>query len=217
MTRKILILILFVALISMQAIAQTELTTPIIRNNAIGLVPQYTIVGGFRMDYERRISPKSNQWIIASPQVYMVTNGRLGHDFVDLNGFGIDMKHRIFLAESTLEPKGFYFEYGPMFQQYKIKDERTYTEKYFEDGIEYYTIKTGVLTTKLMKLGGNFHLGYQWLLGQKAFLDLFAGPGIRISFDDRNEGFSPWYNDMWIDYGYSGTLLDGGLRVGFYF
>lgn len=96
MTRIFLILLLSVALISLEANAQTELPAPIIRNNGIGYIPQYSIVGGFRMDYERRISTKSNQWIIASPQLYMITNGRLGHDFVELNGFGMDLKHRIF-------------------------------------------------------------------------------------------------------------------------
>lgn len=199
-----------------QVKSQDAMPASKLRNNGIGFLPQYTITGGFRFDYDRRLSPKSNQWIIASPQIYMVTNGRLGHGFKELNGFGLDLKHRIFLSDNTLRPTGFYFQYGPMFQHFVITDIRTFSESYIEDGVEYYSVKTGEVKTSLNKFGGNFHLGYQWLLGDKAYLDIYTGAGVRISFDNRNEGFSPWYNNNWIDYGYSGTLLDGGLRIGFY-
>jgi len=216
MIKNISTIILLVFCLGFQAKAQNSQPESIIRSNGIGFLPQYTIAGGFRFDYDRRLTPKANQWVIVSPQLFMVTNGRFGHDFKELSGFGLELKHRIFLADNFLNPTGFYFQYGPMFQHFSITDTRTFTQSYIENGVEYYTVKTGEVTTKLNKFGGNFHIGYQWLLGNKAYLDIYTGAGVRISFDDMNEGFSPWYNNSWIDYGYSGTLLDGGIRLGFY-
>ncbi len=215
MQRIVLMIFLLATCFTFRGNAQEEIPAGKLRNNGIGFLPQYSISGGFRFDYDRRLSPKSNQWVIVSPQIFMVTNGRFGHEFKELFGYGLELKHRIFLSENTLDPKGFYFQYGPMFQHFSIVNTRTFTESYIENGTVYYTVKTAEVTSKLNKFGGNFHLGYQWLLGQKAYLDLYVGPGLRISFDDRTEGFSKWLNDAWIDYGYSGTLLDGGLRLGF--
>jgi hypothetical protein len=147
----------------------------------------------------------------------MVTGGRYGHEFEDLWGLGMDVKHKIYLKPATMKPQGFYIQYGAMFQYFSINESRQYTESYIENGIEYYGVSEGLINTKLYKYGGNFHLGYQWLVGDKVYFDIYSGAGIRISHNSRNEGFDTWYNDYWVDYGYSGTLLDAGFRVGFYF
>jgi len=183
----------------------------------VGFVPQYTISGGLRFDIDRSISKTSNQWLIISPQVFMVTGGRFGHEFEDLSGLGIDLRHKIFMRNTSMKPQGFYVQYGVMFQYFSINEFQHYTYSYIEDGIEYYGITEGVINTKLYKFGGNFDLGYQWLIGDKVYFDIYSGAGIRISHNNRNEGFDTWYNDYWVDYGYSGTLLDAGFRVGVYF
>lgn len=185
--------------------------------NGFGFVPLYTISGGLRFDIDRSISKTSNQWLIFSPQLFIVTGNRYGHEFEQLTGFGIDIKHRVFLKPQNLKPENLYFEYGGMFQYFSIYDYRTYSTSYFENGIEYFTVEEGNINTRLCKYGGNFHFGYQWLFGEKVYLDLYAGAGIRVSFNNRNEGFDTWYNNSWVDYGYSGTLLDAGFRFGFYF
>ena len=183
----------------------------------IGFVPQYTISGGLRFDIDRSLSKTSNQWLIVSPQVFWLTGPRYDHDFTSLKGFGLDVKHKIYMRPETMTPEGFYVQYGAMFQYFSIIDEREYTETYIEDGVEYYGVFYGEINTKLYKFGGNFHLGYQWLIGDKVYFDIYTGAGIRISHNNRNEGFDTWYNNYWVDYGYSGTLLDAGFRVGFYF
>jgi len=202
-------------LISLLSFAQdTEAFIPRI---GFGFVPQYTISGGLRFDVDYSLSKTSNQWLIVSPQVFMVTGGRYGHDFEDLSGLGLDVKHKIYMKPASLKPQGFYVQYGLMFQYFSINESRQYSESYIEDGIEYYGVSEGLINTKLYKYGGNFHLGYQWLVGDKVYFDIYSGAGIRISHNNRNEGFDTWYNDYWVDYGYSGTLLDAGFRVGFYF
>lgn len=183
----------------------------------LGFVPQYSISGGFRFDIDRSISKTSNQWLIISPQVFMLAGMKYNHDFEQLAGFGLDIKHKIYLKPNSMKPEGFYAQYGIMFQHFSITDNRRYTEPFTENGVPYYKVVEGALDTKLNKFGGNFHLGYQWLVGDKVYFDIYSGAGIRISHNNRNEGFDTWYNNFWVDYGYSGTLLDGGFRVGFYF
>jgi hypothetical protein len=184
---------------------------------AFGFVPQYTISGGLRFDIDRSLSKTSNQWLIVSPQVYMISGSRFSHNFKDMWGTGLDIKHKIYLRPNSMRPEGFYVQYGGMFQYFSKTDNREYTEAYIEDGVQYYGVFQGDINTKVYKFGGNFHLGYQWLIGDKVYFDIYSGAGIRISHNNRNDGFDTWYNDYWIDYGYSGTLLDGGFRVGVYF
>lgn len=213
--KKLVFTFSLVLLLSSVSLAQdSETFTPRI---GLGFVPQYTISGGLRFDVDYSLSETSNQWLIVSPQVFMVTGGRYGHEFEDLWGLGMDVKHKIYLKPATMKPQGFYIQYGAMFQYFSINESRQYTESYIENGIEYYGVSEGLINTKLYKYGGNFHLGYQWLVGDKVYFDIYSGAGIRISHNNRNEGFDTWYNDYWVDYGYSGTLLDAGFRVGFYF
>ena len=213
--KKILVILAFTALVTTGGFAQEKETFG--PRTGIGFVPQYTISGGLRFDIDRSISKISNQWLIISPQVFALTGMRYDHDFEELLGVGLDLKHKIYLDPNSMKPLGFYAQYGLMFQYFSITENRTYTELIPENGIEYYEVVEGSLNTKLYKMGGNFHLGYQWLVGDKVYFDIYTGAGIRISHNNRNEGFDTWYNNYWVDYGYSGTLLDAGFRVGFYF
>jgi len=183
----------------------------------LGFVPQYTISGGLRFDIDRSISKTSNQWLIISPQVFMLTGMKYDHDFEQLSGFGLDVKHKIYLKPNSMKPLGFYAQYGIVFQYFSITENRQYTEAYIENGNEYYEVVEGTVDTKLYKYGGNFHLGYQWMVGNKVYFDIYTGAGIRISHNSNLDGLDTWYNNYWVDYGYSGTLLDAGFRVGFYF
>jgi len=213
--KKILLIVLVVTFGSSLVFAQEKELFG--SRMGIGFVPQYAISGGMRFDIDRSISKISNQWLIISPQVFMVTGGRFGHEFEELTGFGLDIKHKIYLKPNSMKPLGFYAQYGIMFQHFSIIENRQYTESYTENGIGYYDVVEGEVNTKLNKYGGNFHLGYQWLLGNKVYLDIYTGAGIRISHNNQIDGLDTWYNDYWVDYGYSGTLLDAGFRVGFYF
>jgi hypothetical protein len=213
--KKILVILTFTALVATCSFAQEKEAFGL--RTGIGFVPQYTISGGLRFDIDRSISKTSNQWLIISPQVFALTGMRYDHDFEELTGVGMDIKHKIYLNPNSMKPLGFYAQYGVMFQYFSITENRQYTELIYENGIEYYEVVEGELNTKLYKMGGNFHLGYQWLVGDKVYFDIYTGAGIRISHNNQNEGFDTWYNNYWIDYGYSGTLLDAGFRVGFYF
>lgn len=213
--KKFFVIFLLVMTFTSASLAQGNDTFA--KRMGFGFVPQYTISGGLRFDIDRSVSKKSNQWLILSPQFFMVSGSRYDHNFKDMWGTGLDIKHKIYLKPGSMKPEGYYVQYGAMFQFFSITDNRQYSEAYIEDGVEYYGVTEGEITTKLYKFGGNFHLGYQWLIGDKVYFDIYTGAGIRISHNNRNDGFDSWYNNYWIDYGYSGTLLDGGFRVGVYF
>jgi hypothetical protein len=213
MKKLVFILFLVIAMTFLGIAQETEAFKP---RFGLGFVPQYTISGGLRYDIDMSLSKTSNQWLIVSPQVYWVTGYRYDHDFDILAGTGIDVKHKIYLKPNSMKPKGYYVQYGIMFQYFSITDTREYGAYYIEDGVEYYGVFEGQINTKLYKFGGNFDMGYQWLVGDKIYFDIYAGAGIRISHNNRNDGFDTWYNDHWYDYGYSGTLIDIGFRLGFY-
>lgn len=213
--KKHLLIISLVTLVTFYGFAQEK--DAFVPRLGIGFVPQYSISGGMRFDIDHSISKTSNQWLIISPEVFMVTGSRFNHDFKELYGFGLDVKHRIYMKANTMKPLGFYAQYGVMFQYFSIKDNRQYTQVYTDNGVEYYGVVEGEIRSNLYKFGGNFHFGYQWLIGDKVYFDLYTGAGIRISHNNHKDGLDTWYNNSWIDYGYSGTLLDGGFRVGFYF
>ena len=214
MNRLYIILIVFSLFSTFSHAQETEVFK---KQKGFGFVPQYSISGGLRMDIDLSISKVSSQWLIISPQVFWVTGSRFGHDFESLKGVGLDVKHKIYLQPGSMKPDGFYLQFGVMAQYFSIVDTRQYGEYYIENGVTYYGVSEGEIESRLLKVGGNFHLGYQWLIGQNVYVDLYAGPGIRISHNNRTDGFDTWYNDFWADYGYSGTLLDAGFRLGFYF
>lgn len=214
MKKIFLILPLLTVMVSFVLAQENEAFNP---RTGFGFVPQYAISGGMRFDFDRSISKSSNQWLIISPQVFVLSGIKYNHDIEQLTGFGIDVKHKIFLAPNSMKPMGFYADYGIMFQYFSISDNRQYAQAFTENGVEYYEVVEGSVHTKLNKFGGNFHLGYQWLVGDKVYFDIYTGAGIRISHNSNLSGFDTWYNNYWTDYGYSGTLLDGGFRVGFYF
>lgn len=213
--KKNLVILSVVTLITCSGLAQEKSTFS--SRLGLGFVPQYTISGGMRFDVDLSISKTLNQWLIISPEVFMLTGSRYGHKFEELSGFGLGLKHKIYLSPNSMKPHGVYAQYGIMFQHFSITENRQYAKPVTENGVQYFEVVVGELNTKLNKFGGNFHLGYQWLLGDRVYLDIYTGAGIRVSHNNQNEGFDTWYNDFWADYGYSGTLLDGGFRVGFYF
>ncbi|MFZ4707525.1 MAG: hypothetical protein ACOYMF_16115, partial [Bacteroidales bacterium] len=169
MKKHFIILLLATLIVSFCFAQEKETFLP---RMGLGFVPQYTISGGMRFDIDRSISKTSNQWLIISPQVFMLNGSRYGHDFKELSGVGLDVKHKIYLNPNTMKPLGFYAEYGFMFQYFSITENRQYTTPVSENGIPYYEVVEGDLNTKLYKLGGNFHLGYQWLLGDKVYFDI---------------------------------------------
>lgn len=204
-----IILLLFPFLLA----GQTEVAVPKEKKLGIGLVPQYAITNGTRIDFDIRL-PGKNQWLVVAPQLYLVTDNSTLWDFNEMTGVGVDLQHRFYIGQRN-EPKGGYLAYGPALQYRSVKDEGLSSYLFREEGSTYIGLQEEMMQTSIWKTGGNLIFGYQVLTTRGVYFDFYLGTGIRFSFDNRSSGLHGYYNEWWGDLGYSGTLLVGGFRLGF--
>lgn len=184
------------------------------KNRSIGLVPQYAILSGIRLDLDYRLKKAKPQWLIVSPQVYLSPDNPNLWSYDHMWGLGMELQHRYYLGKNALLPKGVYLGYGPMFQYFSIEDTRLYAQEIIENGTTYTVVKNGPITTGVYKFGMTATAGVQAIIQDIVYVDFYTGAGIRFSFDDQSSGLHRIYNDWWGDYGYSGTLMTFGIRLG---
>jgi hypothetical protein len=211
MNRLKLILLLCIPL-SLWGQEQTEVKE---KTFGVGLVPQYAITSGTRIDLDFRL-PAPRQWLVVAPQFYISDNNSNMWNFNEMAGFGIDLQHRIYLGKTDI-PRGAYFAWGPVFHWVSVKDQGLAAYNFKEGDVTYIGLNEEMIHTNIYKMGGNLIFGYQPLLDGVFYLDFYLGTGIRFSFDNRKSGLHSYYNDWWGDLGYSGTLLVGGVRFGVFF
>lgn len=181
----------------------------------LGIVPQYAAVNGMRMDFDIRLND-SNHWLVLAPQMYLVNeNANRYREYNSMTGAGIELQHKIFLNKNE-KVVNTYFSYGPVFNYFSIKDNGLLPNDFSENGANYIGITEGEMTTRIFKTGGNVIFGIQFLL-DNLYLDIYAGTGIRFSYDDKTSGLHKYYNDWWGEMGYSGTLMTGGIKLGVMF
>jgi len=185
------------------------------KNHCIGIVPQYAFINGFRTDFDFRLKKNGASWLVAAPQIYLSPRNPNLYDYDSMWGVGLELQHRYYLGAEKAVPKGLYLGYGPMFQYFSISSDRYYSEKIIENGIEYYVVKRGIVNTGIYKFGMTLTAGYQLLALDVLYFDFYLGTGLRLSFDDRlPSGLTREFNNWWGNYGYSGTLLTLGMRMG---
>lgn len=182
-------------------------------NFAIGFAPYYTITNGLRLDIDFRTNQEKNHWLVISPQFYYDENNNNYREYIEMTGFGIDFSYRVYLADNS-KPKGPHFSPGFTLQFFNIKDEIFIPVEFIQDGQTYFTMEESTETSNVFKLGPNILFGYQFLINNVMYLDIYGGLGFRFSFDNRDRQFIYRYQDWWGDYGYSGILLNGGMRIG---
>lgn len=183
---------------------------------SIGLSPFTATKAGLQIEFDLRL--KNNHWLAIAPQFYMDKNGYYFDSWYissieSMYGLGIDVQHRIYLRNRRL-PKGFYVSYGPTFKFFSVDDDAFSPITYTENGTEYIQLQEDVYNTKIYKLGANLMLGYQFVFFDMAYLDLYAGTGFRLSYDNRTSGLHKIYDNGWLNMGYSGILMVGGVRIG---
>ena len=179
---------------------------------SIGVVPQYAITNGIRMDLDFRLSEKG-QWLVAGPQVYLNSGTSNIWEYERMSGVGIDLQHRMYLKGLSF-PQGAYFAYGPVFQHFSVRDKGLTTYDFQENNANYIGLAEASRLTRITKLGGNLIFGYQLVIDGYLYFDFYIGTGIRFSYDDRTSGLHENYNEWWGDLGYSGTLMVAGIRFG---
>ncbi|NVO19226.1 MAG: hypothetical protein HXX13_05965 [Bacteroidetes bacterium] len=186
------------------------------KNHGIGIVPQYAFMNGLRTDLDFRLKKGKPNWLVISPEIFLSPANPTVYNYDSMWGAGLELQHRYYLNPKNEIPKGFYLGYGPLFQYFSITAQRYYTERVFENGIEYYKVKLAHVTTGIYKAGVTMTAGYQLVTFRSSvYFDFYLGTGMRLSFDDRlPSGLTHEFNDWWASYGYSGTLLTAGVRIG---
>ncbi|MFC2086554.1 hypothetical protein ACFLSA_00095 [Bacteroidota bacterium] len=181
-------------------------------------VPQHLIIHGIRVDFDYRL--EGNKWLIFSPQLYLnkIPQGTEYlwfnvNKFEELLGFGMAITQKNILSRKS-SPSGFYIAYGATYNYTKTKNADYAWVPYVENTITYYDRQPLDYEVILNKIGGNAIIGYQNEIYPKLILDGFIGFGLRYSFRDAPENTFLNYSDFEGDYGYTGTLFVGGIRLG---
>ncbi len=185
-------------------------------SQALSIVPQYAAISGIRVDYERKLK-SGTDWLLFAPQFYSDKNGY--DDFDSFSGLGMNVYFKKFIAHARstnsngLPRVNIYFSAGPTFQYFDLKSTEEVPEEYMEDGVTYIRFNSEDVSSKIYKIGVNTDFGIQFIF-DRFVLDLYTGMGVRFAQDGEWKT-AEILNDYWVEPGYSGVLLDGGIRFGF--
>ena len=207
-----------IAIINSTGNAQSDLSSddPIDLKNAVSIVPQYAAISGIRIDYERKI--KNDRWLLFAPQLYLNKDGN--SNYGEMTGLGMNVYYKLYLSQSKkknangLSRTNIYFSAGPTFQHFNLTSVEEIPVEFIQDGATYIRFSSSEVTTKINKYGANADFGLQFAF-ERFLLDIYAGIGIRYAVDT-DGNLMDFYNSSWLDYGYSGIILDGGIRFGFF-
>ncbi len=213
------IIMLCAILISNAVSAQNKDTVNTNRKNILLAVsPFYLINKALKVDIEKKL-PYQRQWIQVSPQFYFNSNGE-SYDFFDdagydeMIGFGIDVHHKIYMQDREL-PSGVYAAYGLVYHHIALKFDGYVWENVEIDGKTYLQEAPKKAKQKNNKLGANLIFGIQPEMNSSRFiLDFYAGIGFRYTLINTNVAFEKDFNDFYWDYGYTGTCLVAGFKLG---
>lgn len=210
-----IILIILVLLTSTIVFAQESQTFK--REKILSIVPQYVFQNGFRVDYEFTLRNNWKSWLQLSPELFINTDGNdiSSYNYNSMRGIGLEVHHKYFMEEPN-ERNGFYFAYGGGFQFFGIKSDEYVDYTFSEGGAEYISYRQEEVNTSINRVLLNFVVGKQVVRYKPFIVDYYLGIGFRYSMD-KNLELMETYNQSWFDYGYSGSLMVAGIKLGFNF
>lgn len=206
---RIALAVIIVSGIMAQAVAQDTG-----RTKMLSFVPQYIFRHGIRVDYEHSL-PKPGHWLHLGPQLYASTNGDYGyeyHDFEELYGVGLDVGFKYFPGENVSGPRGVYISYGPTLHFFNIQREEEVFGQILPDGGT--SFETKALNHNVLKFGANTVIGLQVAANDYLYFDFYTGVGIRYAITTGDNADDYDYNNSITDWGFTGPLILGGIRVG---
>ncbi len=212
-------LIIILVFLSINGIAQTDT----VRTTLVSGTPQYLINKGLRIDVEKRLK-NPRHWIQLVPQLYVDVKGIDARDYDSgyekeydkMYGVGLEVNHKMFLKEYS-RPMGSYVSYGMNYQHFGIQFKGAEWEPALVDGMQQFVYTEKDAKQSIDKIGANLVVGYQNEFVDYVYWDIFIGLGFRCSFYN-SESAETRHLDYYLwDYGYSGTLLTGGFKLGVLF
>lgn len=203
------LLLAIICLNAFQLSAQSE--------RIISIVPQYVFQNGFRVDYEFNLHDDWKSWLQLSPTLFISTDGNdiSSYGYNNMRGIGMEVHHKYFMQEPD-DRRGFYFAYGGGLQFLGLNNDQLVEYDYIENGVQYSSYKTEEVTTAINRLLLNVMVGRQVVRYKPFIIDYYIGVGFRYSMD-RDLKLIDNFNDTWFDYGYSGSLIVAGIKLGFNF
>jgi len=219
MKAKHILLVISLLLITISSLAQEQKNEKAV----LFFVPQYLITNGIRIDIDIR-KPDSNKWWIISPYYYTDgssssilnpdnNSGYNPYTYEKMTGFGLGVSRKMFITKHS--NKGLYALFGVTYKYLNIKgDGYNYVETTGDDGLEYYEMQDLEYTVNINSYSGCVVIGQQFNPFSKFYIDLYLGFGLKYSTHDSPENVAVKYNRGNLDYGYSGTQLVAGVRLG---
>ena len=200
----------------LQSYAQNEsdnVTTTPDWQFGIGIMPQYAIISGMRLDFEIKL--KQNQYLTLAPQMYYNENYTLFHpESTDMRGIGLNTNYRYIFAQ-TEKPDGPYVGMGLVYKYYDVKYWGSEWVDYVELGNTYSEQVNHEVNQKFNQFGYDLLIGYQGIV-DRFFFDLYIGWGFRLSDFDKDKTDDDFWGETVFDPGYSGFLPTIGFRVGLF-
>ena len=190
----------------------------------VSLVPQYILINGICLDVEKRIK-QSNHAISISPKFYISEFD--GSEWIysvpndmSMRGYGVELKHKIYLKEwlsgdvnwygsFSFFHQGFYFDY---------RDEGWVS--FVENGTTFFRIEEIDQSLSINQYGGFVTIGLVYKLDDRVFFDNYYGIGFKSSNSRDSsigERYKNQFDDGSLNYGYTGTLWNAGIKIGFLF
>lgn len=207
---------------------ETEVANTITEpQNALSFVPQYAILNGLRVDYERRIK-NGNHWIVMAPTFFLdASNNNYYYDddyssYETMVGVGINLYYKSIVYKSNrinvksgLPRHSLYFSAGPNYQYFSLTNTEEIAVPFVDNGITYYEFDLQDIKKTINRFGAIANVGWQLAFG-RFMLDLYLGVAVKYSTGEGGGIIKTNYAE-WTDLDYSGILLDGGVRVGMFF
>lgn len=195
-------------------------------DNVLAIVPQYAGHHGIRFDYERRLKG-GDQWLVLAPQIYsdITSNnyywGNSYSSYESMIGFGLNSYYKLAVFKSAKRNRSsdlprhmLYFAAGPNFQYFSLNKLEEVPHSFIEDGVTYYKFNLEEVNKPIYRFGIIADVGWQ-LVFDRFVMDIYLGLAAKYSFDQDWELIRA--SSGWISPAYSGVLMDGGVKFGFFF
>ena len=129
-------------------------------------------------------------------------------------GFGMGIGRKTFLSKESVS-KGFYLYYSATYKFFDIDGNNYIWFEYpGEDGFPYQRMDDIEYTMQIHSMGANATLGYQYQVFSALYIDLYIGFGVKYSYHYSPDHVTVKYNRGINDFGYTGTHVVGGIRIG---
>ncbi|MFB6318035.1 hypothetical protein [Saccharicrinis sp. FJH54] len=180
---------------------------------SIGLVPQYAIVSGMRIDFDLKL--KQNQYLTLAPQMYYNENYTLFYpESTDMKGLGMNVNYRYIFSQNE-KPEGPYIGAGLVYKYFNLQYWGDEWISYMELGNTYSELVNQEVSKKFNQFGYDLLIGYQGTV-DRFFFDMYIGWGFRLSDFDKDKSDDKFWSETVFDPGYSGFLPTIGFRAGIF-